>query len=84
MNFHEQALVHSGVCLALLNEGRLKEALQYCTAHQIALPQYAHTVELEYKALCADAGIYQLGDYGWWFKRLKISAKRELEKHKQD
>ena len=77
MNFHEQALIHSGICLSLLNEGRRKDALRYCIEHHIEPPHCpAQLNEL------GDAEITHLGDYGWWLKRLKITTKRDVEKQK--
>lgn len=82
MNFHQQALIHSGACLALLNEGRQKEALRYCIAQHIAPPSCLNAAGQVDVGSVTGAGIEQLGDYGWWLKRLKISAKREQEKHR--
>jgi len=80
VNFHEQAMRHSGACFSLLNEGRLKEALRYCTSHRIEPPQCLTVAVQTHQehVLCAE--MEQLCDYGWWLKRLRISAKRDSEK----
>jgi len=82
VNFHEQALIHSSACLSLLHEGRLKDAMQYCCTCHIEPPHCLTSPDLSKSEQAQCEGIYQLGDYGWWLKRLKISAKRDVEKQK--
>jgi hypothetical protein len=70
------ALKHANACFDLLEDGKLDEALNYCTAHKIVPPQYPDSAE----AAVAESALARvkamLSDYGWWEKRLKIRAAR--------
>ncbi|MES2262501.1 MAG: hypothetical protein V4724_28595 [Pseudomonadota bacterium] len=68
----ENALKHSNVCRELLEQGRLADALRYCTNQRIEPPQGLSAAE----AANADR-MRTLADFGWWSKRLKILAARD-------
>jgi len=82
VNFHEQAMRHSSACLALLNEGRLKEVLRYCSLQHVEPPQCMAAAVQAHQEQDFCAHSEQLCDYGWWLKRLRILAKRDAEKQR--
>lgn len=73
------ALIHSTACRTLLDDGQLDDALRYCLAQGIAPPfSPCDKTAPEYER-CVALAKETLSDYGWWEKRLKLRAARQLQ-----
>jgi hypothetical protein len=75
------ALVHSGACRALIDDGQLEDALRYC-AEQGIVPPFSPCLQgtPEYDR-CIEQAKEALSDYGWWEKRLKMRTSRSAIAH---
>lgn len=75
----DEALIHSTACRELLEHGSLKAALAYCAAQQVEPPQCSLTAISPNAERLRETAKRMLTDYGWWAKRLKLSAVRAAE-----
>jgi hypothetical protein len=72
------ALIHSSECRDLLEAGRLEDALAYCVAQGVAPPFSPCVQGAPGYRECVEQAKETLSDYGWWEKRLKLKAARQL------
>lgn len=70
---------HAAHCAAILLNGRLAEALDYCKAQGIEPPQCSLTAESPNAHRLREKAKGMLSDAGWWKKRLKTKALRDFE-----
>ncbi|AKU20799.1 hypothetical protein [Massilia sp. NR 4-1] len=73
------ALIHSTACRTLLEEGLLDDALLYCLKQGIAPPFSPCEKDTPEYERCVALAQETLSDYGWWEKRLKLQAARQVQ-----
>lgn len=75
----EDASKHSCACIAMLDAGKLADALAYCAAQRVDPPQCSLTAESLNAHRLRMKAMEQLSDETWWRKRLTILARRDAE-----
>ena len=75
----EDATKHATACIALLDAGKLAEALTYCAAQRVDPPQCSLTAESPNAHKLRMLAMNHLSDEAWWRKRLTLIAKRDAE-----
>lgn len=75
----EDATKHATACIALLDAGRLADALTYCAAQRVDPPQCSLTAESPNANKLRMLATNHLSDDAWWLKRLTILSKRDSE-----
>jgi len=75
----DDAPKHAAACIALLDAGRLAEALAYCADQRIDPPQCSLTAESPNAHKLRMKAMDHLSDEAWWRKRLAIGARRDME-----
>jgi hypothetical protein len=75
----DEAAKHATACMALLDAGKLAEALAYCAAQRVDPPQCSLTAESPNAHKLRMKAMEHLSDEAWWRKRLAIGAKRDAE-----
>lgn len=75
----EDATKHASACIALLDAGKLADALTYCAAQRVDPPQCSLTAESPNADKLRMLAMNHLSDEAWWRKRLTILSKRDSE-----
>jgi hypothetical protein len=75
----DDATKHATACVALLDAGKLAEALTYCAAQRVDPPQCSLTAESPNAHKLRTIAMNQLTDEAWWRKRLMVVAKRDAD-----
>jgi hypothetical protein len=75
----EDACKHATACIAMLEAGKLADALAYCAAQRVDPPQCSLTAESPNAHRLRMKAMEQLSDEAWWRKRLTILARRDAE-----
>jgi hypothetical protein len=75
----DEATKHATACVALLDAGKLAEALAYCAAQRVDPPQCSLTAESPNAHKLRIEAMDHLADEAWWRKRLAVGAKRDAE-----
>ncbi|MBK4736156.1 hypothetical protein [Noviherbaspirillum pedocola] len=75
----ESAGKHAQHCIGLLTEGRLAEAIEYCSAQGIEPPKCSLTAQSPNAHRLREIAKGMLSDEAWWKKRLKVTALRNYE-----
>ena len=75
----EDASKHATACIAMLESGKLADALDYCAAQRVDPPQCSLTAESPNGHRLRLKAMEQLSDEAWWRKRLTILARRDAE-----
>lgn len=75
----DDAASHANACIALLNDGRLEDALTYCAAQRVDPPQCSLTAKSPNADKLRALAMEHLSNESWWRKRLAIGAKRDAE-----
>ena len=75
----DDATKHATACVALLDAGKLAEALAYCAPQRIDPPQCSLTAQSPNAHKLRMKAIGRLADESWWRKRLAVVAKRDAE-----
>ena len=70
---------HATACLALLDAGKLAEALTYCSGQRVAPPQCSLTAESPNAHKMHMFAMNHLANDAWWRKRLTVVARRDAE-----
>lgn len=74
----EDATKHANACMALLDAGKLAEALTYCAAQRVDPPQCSLAAESPNAHKLRMLAMNHLSDEAWWRKRLALIAKRSF------
>lgn len=75
----DDANKHAIACIALLDAGKLAEALHYCAAQRVDPPQCSLTAESPNAHKMRILAMNHLVNDAWWRKRLKVVARRDEE-----
>lgn len=75
----EDANKHARACIAMLEAGKLADALAYCAAQRIDPPQCSPTAESPNAHRLRMKAMEHLSDEAWWGKRLAVLARRDAE-----
>lgn len=75
----DDATKHATACVALLDAGKLAEALTYCAAQRVDPPQCSLTAESPNAHKLRMIEMNLLTDEAWWRKRLTVVSKRDPE-----
>lgn len=75
----DDATKHATACVALLDAGKLAEALTYCAAQRVDPPQCSLTAESPNAHKLRTIAMNHLIDEAWWRKRLMVVAKRNAD-----
>lgn len=75
----EESAKHATACKALLDAGKLADALAYCAAQRVDPPQCSLTAESPNAHKLRMLAMNHLSDEAWWRKRLMLVAKRDAE-----
>ena len=75
----DDATKHATACVALLDAGKLAEALAYCAAQRVEPPQCSLTAESPNANKLRMLAMNHLTDEARWRKRLMVVAKRDAE-----
>jgi len=75
----EDAPKHAAACIALLEAGKLAEALAYCADQRVDPPQCSLIAESPNAHKLRMKAMDHLSDEAWWRKRLAIGARRDME-----
>jgi len=76
---NDDARKHADACKAMLDAGKLADALAYCAAQRIDPPQCSLTADSPNAHRLRMKAMEHLSDDGWWRKRLAILARRDAE-----
>ena len=75
----EEAVIHSGACHDLVDREGLAAALAYCKRQGIEPPQCSLASKSPHEVAAQATAAALVSDYGWWVKRLKLKAARDVE-----
>lgn len=75
----DDASRHATACIALLDAGKLAEALIYCATQRVDPPQCSLTAESPNAHKMRMLAMNHLANDAWWRKRLTVVARRDAE-----
>jgi hypothetical protein len=76
---NDDADKHAKACVAMLDAGRLSDALAYCSGQRVDPPQCSLTADSPNAHRLRVKAMEHLSDEAWWRKRLDILARRDAE-----
>ncbi|MBY0242135.1 MAG: hypothetical protein K2X55_22770 [Burkholderiaceae bacterium] len=76
---NDEAIMHTKACIAMLDAGKLSEALAYCAAQRVDPPQCSLTADSPNAHRLRVNAMEHLSDEAWWRKRLAIRTRRDAE-----
>jgi hypothetical protein len=75
----EDARKYATACVAMLEAGKLPDALAYCAQQRVDPPQCSLTAESPNARRLRMKAMEHLSDEAWWRKRLTIIGQRDAE-----
>jgi len=75
---NDDATKHATACIALLDAGKLADALVYSAAQRVDPPQCSLTADSPNAHRMRVTAMNHLANDAWWRKRLTILAKRDV------